>query len=1009
MFKRFKPAEHVFVNREDYLDWMTRALKRCEDQSVVLHLRGIGGIGKTALLSHWKRSIEMSIFLDCSRFTDFYDRLDALAKGVVRLGIKLRRFDLLWSIRLRFVQGVEPAKEPGRSWAFDVIKPLPFIGNMVSISKAIRAVGMKLSPRLKRRFGEVATWLRESLGKKYMEKLLEMLWKDPHLAEALYLDALLEDLSARKPKQPLLVLLDHFEQVDGELCRWEYNDRKISEAELWYVFLCSLNNSVGVTASRRDLPTRLGKELTVEKTELTDLDEVSCRDLLSERGVTDPEIQARVVSVSGGNPFVLSTICDIAEIEALSLEDLETLRADTLREVRLKTWRRLFSRAEGLLEVIDRVGLLPHFSQRALTLLVPHLKSDHWDRLTRLSFVRHRGDGTWDIHHLARELVLAELGDQLPTLASKVADCLEQAFTEQSDPALWGMMLSVQALIDEPGAIEKFRSRYYTLEGVRLIDPARLSIFENIRFTTAAGQAMLHSYKAACLMNVFRVAEAEQEYREALRLYRGLAAQNPDEYQVFLVTTLGELAYMFRMTDRFSEVEEAYQEAFRLLGELRRQGEKPLLHSPDIYLELSAAFYSYYGQGLMLVGRVTEGVSRVKEGIKFGREYALKYPPYRSILAMQLMEISPILALYGRPSEAQENLREAMEIIRAGSKEQKGHIAWSFHAAHVLHSQAGLLWLENQLLEGEKMSRESVELFREFAEKQKPRHIRMHHVGRSLSRLGSFLRRQGRTTEAEEVFREALDIVREFFAKEPQEGGWYLATVLDSIAILFRQTGRITEAEAAYKEAIALFRQNTDNIPIMLQSQLFFPLNNYAVLLRHKGELTQAEATLQEAQEILEIIAATEPNLIRPFKAMILVNLGVVLAETGNLTGAEQGFKEALRLCRALADEAPSIYRHVLGSTLHNLGVLYKRMNRFKEAEQVYREALVIREELAVQAPEAFQSQVIQTLSSLALLLKATQGPGEAVERVVRRLGELDVKILSDTETWSEEEEESFP
>jgi hypothetical protein len=53
MYERFDLSDQVFVDREDYLDWMDNALKRCKDQSVVLILRGIGGIGKSSLLEYW--------------------------------------------------------------------------------------------------------------------------------------------------------------------------------------------------------------------------------------------------------------------------------------------------------------------------------------------------------------------------------------------------------------------------------------------------------------------------------------------------------------------------------------------------------------------------------------------------------------------------------------------------------------------------------------------------------------------------------------------------------------------------------------------------------------------------------------------------------------------------------------------------------------------------------------------------------------------------------------------
>jgi hypothetical protein len=219
MYEHYEPTERVFVDREEHLDWMARALERCKEQSVVLHLRGIGGIGKSSLLDHWKSTIDETVRLDCEQYTEFYDRLNVIAKGAVLLGVNLRRFDVLWQIRQRFVEGVEPVKEEGREWAKEIAMAIPFIGSLVSIGSAISAAGSKVVPELKSRYGDVAKWLQTRLGKDYVQKLLEILWKEPRRAEFLYLDALLEDVNNRKASErPIVLLLDHSERVDSETC-----------------------------------------------------------------------------------------------------------------------------------------------------------------------------------------------------------------------------------------------------------------------------------------------------------------------------------------------------------------------------------------------------------------------------------------------------------------------------------------------------------------------------------------------------------------------------------------------------------------------------------------------------------------------------------------------------------------------------------------------------------------------------------------------------------------------
>ncbi len=48
VYKHYEAADDVFVDREEFIDWMKEALVRCKEKTVVLHLKGIGGIGKSS-------------------------------------------------------------------------------------------------------------------------------------------------------------------------------------------------------------------------------------------------------------------------------------------------------------------------------------------------------------------------------------------------------------------------------------------------------------------------------------------------------------------------------------------------------------------------------------------------------------------------------------------------------------------------------------------------------------------------------------------------------------------------------------------------------------------------------------------------------------------------------------------------------------------------------------------------------------------------------------------------
>ncbi|MFW9793977.1 MAG: tetratricopeptide repeat protein, partial [Candidatus Thorarchaeota archaeon] len=564
MYEHFRPSDRVFVDREEHLDWMSEALTRCKEKSIVLHLHGIGGIGKSSLLEYWHSTVERSIILDCSRVTEFFSRLNTIAKGAVRLGISLSRFDILWSIRQRFVQGVEPAKEEGRGWAMDVLAPLPFIGSLTGIGTAIKTISQKISPKLTGKYGSLGSWLQSRLGKDYLEELLEILWKDPRNAEFLYLDALLEDLNHRKDlENPVLLVLDSFDEVDDDEPRWNYRRRKITEAELWFVFLSSISNSVGVVASRKALPKNMDSSLNIEVTELGDLDDESCLELLVKREMIDEDLQRKITEVSGGNPFILDTICDMFSMEGLSWEDVESFRADTLEEVRLKTWKKLFSQVKDLEPIIERVALLPFFDKSLLEIIVPGLKTYQWEQLTQFSFVKERDDGSWILHDLAKELVIAELGRQLSTLVQEVSRLLEDESEERSNLSLRGLAISVEALVSEEDAVAKAKEVITHFLRKDASEEA-LEILANIVFRTEIGKAEHIGLQGWALDYETRYAEAEAALRESISVFEELHETDFVNYSASLGQYYYLLAEVLTDTSRFSEGEEYFLRAIEI-------------------------------------------------------------------------------------------------------------------------------------------------------------------------------------------------------------------------------------------------------------------------------------------------------------------------------------------------------------------------------------------------------------------------------------------------------------
>ncbi|MGY5877266.1 MAG: tetratricopeptide repeat protein, partial [Candidatus Thorarchaeota archaeon] len=824
MYKHYESSDRIFVDREEYIDWMNEALRRCKEKSVVLHLHGIGGIGKSSLLDYWTSTIESTIRLDCEQYSEFYDRLNVLAKGVVFLGVKLERFDVLWQIRQRFVEGVEPVKEEGREWAKEIAMAIPFIGSLASIGSAISAVGGKVSPKLKGKYSTVGKWLEDQLGKNHVEQLLEILWKKPRDAEFLYLDALLEDINNRKDSgRAILFLMDHFENVDSEKTRWRYGGKQIAEHELWRVFLCSLSNCVGIMAGRKVTDGQAMEE--VEESELIELDRESCIELLYLRKVTDSEIQEKIVSVSGGNPFVIGTLCDMTESSSLSLATVESLHSDTLEEVRLKTWRKLFNEVQNLQELVNRAGLLPYFNRNVMSTVAPTMNTDQWTRMVNLSFVKDRGDGTWVLHDLAKELVITELGQRLTDIALKMSQKLEEVAIADADYTIYGIALSVLALTNEKAAADKIASVALSL-GYQQNFLDELTFLNAIRIDTDESRLLLLAEKGRVFLYLMRWAESEQYFSRAIELHYEILDKSPVEFRLNNEYNLGVaylgLGALYCHTNRPVEAETTFRKGIELYREIAKKNEiaYEMHHVGFIFL--------YLGNLLFETLRFEEAEELFLEALLFFNE----------------------LEKRGQFSEFRTSL-SALDISKRGQ-------AFSLMGLAALNKQRGKYSDAEEALSG------ALARFRDLLETSPTANPRFNVM--ALNNHGVLLRHMGKLSEAEEYLGKALEIERLNVKEKPDDNmvNDLLAMILNNMGLILLETMQLRDAEDHLREALQIRRRLSEENPERFNHRLSIVLNNYGISLGESNKQSEAEDSFNEALQLRRDLDSTSTDIHSP-------------------------------------------------------------------------------------------------------------------------------------------------
>ena len=1024
MYKHYETSDEVFVDREEHIEWMNEALERCKKRSVVLHLKGIGGIGKSSLLNHWMKSHEKTIRLDCEQYTEFYQRLNILAKGAVIQGIKLKRFDILWQMRQRFVEGVEPVREEGREWAKEVVMAIPFIGSLASIGSAISAVSAKVTPKLKGKYGTIGKWLQENLGKEYIEQLLEILWKDPRRAEFLYLSAFLDDINKRDDIGiPIVFLIDHFEYVDNINAQWKYQKQKIHETQLWTLFLSNLSNCVGVLASRRSAS---GSEtIKIEERELMELERESCLELMDLQGVKDETLQQTIVSVSGGNPFVIDAICDMVNTSDVTRADIENLRADTLSDVRLKVWRKLFREAEGLQQLINRAGILPYFDEQIMRIVAPEMNPDDWDRLKKLSFVNMRSDGTFVLHDLAEDLVKAELGENLQSLAMNTSQPLEDFFKNHGDPKILGLAFSVQALGDQSATLK----RIDTIINQFLFDNDYLGAHEFLDsfFTDSdEGYVFRESWRGYIYQLANRITDAEDLHSKVLVVSEKLHAEKPNQSAQYLARAYWFLARFYQDTSQWHEAEQAFRKTLEILNNFEPQDEEGFGAKED-YL---TGTYHYLGLQLSLMYHLKEAEEFIRKAIliyeKPGRMPHYFSDAFKSKSQPMLLFAKNILAQVfyqsGRTSEAEAVLREildlteesvitnmtlfrlaitlgfqhrwneVLEIRRIILKNYEKLTSKDPDFQYSVTESMGFLCLPliktGQHLEAEKIFNRVIPEYQRLVENNKP-------FAESLTVLLQnsviFLGLTGKLRRARDACLESIEIFRELAERYPDRYTHRLAAGISNLSIVLLQIGDTKEAQKTMEEAyetakeISLKHQEATSLA-MVYAQV---TSNIGAFYEENAKWNDAQRFLDEAHDIVNHRLEIASEMFLPLLAAVDNNSGILYCEKIRFSDSETRFKDALEIRRNYVKRAENFFLPKVALVLNNLGILYRRNGQVDQAEKMYREAIDIMEPFAEKAPKVHSSDMARILNNMLVLFEETKNSHSAnlTRAKLRRLG----------------------
>ena len=447
---------------------------------------------------------------------------------------------------------------------------------------------------------------------------------------------------------------------------------------------------------------------------------------------------------------------------------------------------------------------------------------------------------------------------------------------------------------------------------------------------------LLHDLGCLCADQNLRPL-AEIQYREALKLCRELAKENPSVYGPDVAGACNNLANLLSDSSTHrKEAEDLYREALKLRRELAK--ENPSMYGPDVAATCNdlALLLSDSSAGRKEAGAL------YREALKLCRELAKENPSvYGPNMAMMCNNLANLLSRSsaGR-KEAEELYREALKLYRELAEENPS--VYDPYVATTCNNLASLLSESSAgRKEAEELYRKALKLRRELS-KENPS-VYGPDVAGTCNNLANLLSRSsaGRK-EAEELYRKALERYRELSKENPSVYGPYVAGTCNNLAnLLSKSSAGRKEAEELYREALKLRRELSKENPSVYGPYVATTCNNLAALLSEfSAGREEAEALYREALKLRRELAEENPSVYEPNVAATCNNLANLLSESSaGRKEAEALYREALERYRELTRQAPEVYGHWLAWVCRDLGDFLRSDGRQEEAQALFREA----------------------------------------------------------------------
>jgi hypothetical protein len=397
--------------------------------------------------------------------------------------------------------------------------------------------------------------------------------------------------------------------------------------------------------------------------------------------------------------------------------------------------------------------------------------------------------------------------------------------------------------------------------------------------------------------------------RDAVKIYKRLAAGNPARFEPALATGLNNLS------NRLSDIGDgagalaAIRNAVEIYERLKAAN--PARFEPDL-----APILNNLSNRLSVVGDGAGALAAIHDSVEIYKRLAAANPVlFEPYLATSLDNLSSRLRDVGDWAGALAAIRDAVKIYK--------RLAAANPARFEPALATGLNNLSNRLSDVGNGAgalaaiRDAVEIRRRLAAANSARFE--PDLAMSLNNLSTRLREVGNGAGALAAIRDAIEISRRLAAANPARFEPELAMSLNNLSNHMREAGDGAGALAAIRDAVQISRRLAAANPAGFEPDLAMSLNNFSTHLREMGDRAGALAAIRDAVKIYKRLAAANPARFEPDLAMSLNNLSLHLSDAADGAGAIAASGEAVEIYKRLAAANPGRFEPDLAISLTNL------------------------------------------------------------------------------------------